>query len=503
MFFYLSIAFIVFSIILTYKNLKNLSTCFLYGIILSWISSIISLVVYLSKHNYYFIIINDLFAINSGIWNKLILLNFNIDVLIRIFNGSVLLFYFFLLCFAIAFTQRRNHASARTYRIYFFLIIIPAIEFIFYDPYFQKILHFASIQFFGNNFDMYKSSINTMHIIFKLINYTYMLISFYLLIQYYRNYPKINFLKNYTLFNMLCLFPIALIHFFMFSWMPKILVRPTLIKEYYHYVLPDIKSYIMFFNIFPFIVFAISSFIVYLIFKYNSIETYYKNKSVIINKSIDTASLGVKTFAHTTKNHLVAIKSEAEFLEHKYRSDEETLYSLNLILQSCFKSIESIETISDRFRNINLNMQPTRLNSPVEKAASRLPPLKPNIQLDFSYCDDIPSAYIDEHYMSEAIYNILNNAVEEIGENNHGIIAIKIEEKNNWAIISISDNGTGIPYDHIEKIFSPFFSTKSSVNNWGTGLSYCHRIVTAHDGKISVESTNGKGTTFKIALPVI
>lgn len=57
--------------------------------------------------------------------------------------------------------------------------------------------------------------------------------------------------------------------------------------------------------------------------------------------------------------------------------------------------------------------------------------------------------------------------------------------------------------ENIGKIFTPFFSTKSSITNWGIGLAFCYRVIEVHDGKLTVESQVGEGTTFSIALPII
>lgn len=63
--------------------------------------------------------------------------------------------------------------------------------------------------------------------------------------------------------------------------------------------------------------------------------------------------------------------------------------------------------------------------------------------------------------------------------------------------------GTGISQNNIKKIFTPFFSSKSTSRHWGIGLSLTYRIIQAHEGKIEVHSVLGKGTSFQILLPKI
>ncbi|GAI00842.1 unnamed protein product, partial [marine sediment metagenome] len=80
-------------------------------------------------------------------------------------------------------------------------------------------------------------------------------------------------------------------------------------------------------------------------------------------------------------------------------------------------------------------------------------------------------------------------------------IAVKSEQENGLVVLSVSDTGVGIPEEIKGKLFDPFFTTRAPAGN-GLGLSVTYGIVKRHGGSIEVESTQGKGATFYIRLPV-
>ena len=85
----------------------------------------------------------------------------------------------------------------------------------------------------------------------------------------------------------------------------------------------------------------------------------------------------------------------------------------------------------------------------------------------------------------------------------HGRIEIGIRDVGGDKLaVWISDNGVGIPEEHLSRIFDPFFTTKAQRTDTGIGLSVVHKIIEDHGGTIRVESTVGSGTTFWITLPV-
>ncbi|HIJ90989.1 MAG: PAS domain-containing protein [Desulfobulbaceae bacterium] len=126
----------------------------------------------------------------------------------------------------------------------------------------------------------------------------------------------------------------------------------------------------------------------------------------------------------------------------------------------------------------------------------------------FEFSDDLRLVDIDKGQISQVIQNMIINANHAMP--NGGLIKVGCENIDssfdprlfpgeNYVKISISDNGIGIPANVIEKIFDPYFSTKSKGS--GLGLAICHSIISKHNGHIDVTSRPGEGTTFTIILP--
>lgn len=497
---YLTFLLLVLAIFFSYKKLNNVSTRFMYGIILAWGLSFTSFILYLSKFNYYQNIISSFFSFSPGTWNYLVLTNFNPNLLIRLLNGGVILFNFSLLCFAVSFT--RTSKRLRNNRIYTVITAISVAQLLFFDPTIQIWLQMSIVDMPTDLSAFFREAVTLLNQLFKYVNYAYLIIAFILMLNFYFNYPKIKFIKNYALYHILILAPVAIIHFLIFSWAPKNLVIATVLTGYYNYLQPNVSSYSFVFLIFPYLVILALTFMIYIMYRYNSIESYNRSHDIQINNSIDTASLGVKAFTHSLKNHLLAIQFEAEYLKGIH-TDKESVYSLDLMLASCSKGMESITYAANKLQDISLNLHPQLLDVPVNEAIQRLNIDHTNLKLTLRSDENLPLCYVDSHYMSEVIYNLLENAVESLSKQAIGHIDVTLSESNNWAIIAIKDDGPGIAEENLEQIFSPFFTTKASVNNWGIGLSYCHKIVVGHDGKIVVESDPDHGTTFKIFLPVI
>ncbi len=104
--------------------------------------------------------------------------------------------------------------------------------------------------------------------------------------------------------------------------------------------------------------------------------------------------------------------------------------------------------------------------------------------------------------INQVVLNLVVNATQAIDSGQRGLIRITTSADDSHVHLSVSDSGCGIPPDVLKNIFNPFFTTKAVGVGTGLGLSVTHGIIERHHGSINVESEVGKGTTFKVSLPI-
>jgi two-component system NtrC family sensor kinase len=117
------------------------------------------------------------------------------------------------------------------------------------------------------------------------------------------------------------------------------------------------------------------------------------------------------------------------------------------------------------------------------------------------YDRGLPNITSDASQLQQVFLNILDNAIDAIDKD--GVITVSTrQDKNAGAVvITIADTGKGMPQEVADKIFDPFFTTKKVGEGTGLGLTISYSIIEKLGGKISLQSVEGKGTTFTISLP--
>ncbi|MFH7319846.1 sensor histidine kinase [Desulfurivibrio sp. D14AmB] len=113
---------------------------------------------------------------------------------------------------------------------------------------------------------------------------------------------------------------------------------------------------------------------------------------------------------------------------------------------------------------------------------------------------ELPPTWCYPQQLNQVFLNLLLNAAQAIPD--QGEIKIATRTKNGMIFVVVSDNGAGIAPEHLGRIFDPFFTTKEAGKGTGLGLSIAHDIVARHGGEITVASQSGRGTSFRVRLPI-
>ena len=145
-------------------------------------------------------------------------------------------------------------------------------------------------------------------------------------------------------------------------------------------------------------------------------------------------------------------------------------------------------------------MRFSNLNTTVEHAVmlARQQVLSKPIRIDFSPAPGLPDVEHDSDQLHQVLLNLLLNAVQAI--DGSGKVTVEVRHESEFAVVAVNDSGRGIPPEHVQHIFRPFYTTKG--NGTGLGLSLSRRIVEQHHGRIDVTSEIGKGTQFQVYLPL-
>ncbi len=201
---------------------------------------------------------------------------------------------------------------------------------------------------------------------------------------------------------------------------------------------------------------------------------------------------------HEIKNPLVSIGGFARNLSNSESITGKDKEKLEIIVNETMRLERYLDALQSEVDQLALEIGD--INQVLEDNCNLLSEdlRERKIRLQKSFSPNIARCAFDVVKIHEVFLNILQNGIEAIGSD--GTIRIETSQVDSLVIVEIFDTGAGISHEHINRIFTPFFTTKKEGS--GLGLAFAHRIIQDHGGSISVKSTKGEGTTFKISLPV-
>jgi two-component system NtrC family sensor kinase len=228
------------------------------------------------------------------------------------------------------------------------------------------------------------------------------------------------------------------------------------------------------------------------------------------------ASVGLLAagIAHELNNPLTGILTFSHLVRENLPDDSPDAEDLDLVIKETKRCATIIRRLLDFAREKAPEKNYCNLNELVTDAAQLIkqPARFEDIEVELELEEDLPVIWIDEDLVKQVIMNMLVNAQHAIeGEGKITLKTRKFPEPRSVVLgtepvdmveVEVVDTGCGIPAEDLQKIFDPFFTTKGVGKGTGLGLSVSHGAVQAHGGDIEVESTVGKGTTFRVYLPI-
>jgi two-component system sensor histidine kinase HydH len=202
--------------------------------------------------------------------------------------------------------------------------------------------------------------------------------------------------------------------------------------------------------------------------------------------------------AHELRNPLGSIKGSADLLARSAsRNDPGSVMLAKELAEIISSEVDRTNSLVTRFLDFARPLEPKRELTDVTQVIDRaIKRSKAEVIRD--YAASLPPIPIDPELMEQVFLNLLSNAAEASSPG--GPVTARTREVNDQAEVSVIDFGCGIAADHLDTIFNPFVTTKQT--GVGLGLAIVSKIVDGHGGKMSVESEPGKGSTFRVFLPI-
>jgi len=218
------------------------------------------------------------------------------------------------------------------------------------------------------------------------------------------------------------------------------------------------------------------------------------------------ASLGkiAAGIAHEVNNPLGGILALSSLVLEDINQQDPIRQNIEEVVKQSIRCRDIVKGLLQFSRQTEAKMSPVKINDILNNTLALIEKqaIFYNIEVEKKFNQDLPLVMVDDSQFQQVFMNIILNAVQAMNEKGSLTLTTDVDEQDNMVIISISDTGCGIPANKIDKVFDPFFTTKEVGKGTGLGLSIAYGIVTRHNGRMSVESKVGEGTTFKIKIPI-
>jgi signal transduction histidine kinase len=219
----------------------------------------------------------------------------------------------------------------------------------------------------------------------------------------------------------------------------------------------------------------------------------------------------VANVSHELKTPLALIRLFAETLElRRVPSEEKAQQYYRVINKESQRLTQLINNILDFSRieagRKEYRFRPTDVGAVVGEVVEsyRFPIEQQGFDLEVSIAEDLPEIVVDPEALSQALLNLVNNAIKYSGDQKH--LGLDVRREHDRVVISVTDRGVGIPKAEQQKIFEKFYRVEDTLihttKGSGLGLALVKHIMDAHGGTVELTSAPGEGTTFRLLVPL-
>lgn len=225
-------------------------------------------------------------------------------------------------------------------------------------------------------------------------------------------------------------------------------------------------------------------------------------RELIQAEKLSTTGRIARTIAHEVRNPLTNLNLALDQLKEEFTSNENTKIYTDILDRNLNRIEELISELlrSSRPKELQLSKTPLSavLNETVDLIKDRIN--LNEMKLINTITPDLPNVLVDKELVKIALVNIMVNAIEAM-EPGKGVLRIAVDHEGDQVVLTISDNGKGIPDEEVGKLFDPFYSAKQG--GMGLGLTSAQNILNSHKIEIEVQSKLGEGTSFYIFFNAI
>jgi two-component system, NtrC family, sensor kinase len=206
--------------------------------------------------------------------------------------------------------------------------------------------------------------------------------------------------------------------------------------------------------------------------------------------------------AHEVNTPLAVISNYIQMLAKQIPADDPRQKTIERIVKQTFRASEIVNNLLNFSRTGAAEFVEVDINSVLEETLTLVQhPFKTaQVNVIKNYNDGLPPVLGSITRLQQVFLNLFMNARDSMPQG--GMLEVRTGAHNGSVEIEVTDTGSGISAEHLQRIFDPFFTTKATGRGTGLGLSVSYGIIKEHAGKVDVRSTPGKGTSFRLEFPV-